>query len=370
MTLSAVKPADNATAADGPHPSGRDNGEGGTQQIAQLVGDLSTTLSGAISEIEQINARTRLLALNARIEAARAGAAGDAFSVVAGEVQGLSSKTSSVAQQLASSTRTSIASLMHTIGTRVRGMRLSDIALTNIDLIDRNLYERSCDVRWWATDSSVVEALTLRSKESYQFACHRLGVILNAYTVYLDLVLCDRDGQIVANGRPEQFGSIGTNVSDSTWFKAAIQTQTGDEYGFQGAHRSSLVDDKHVLIYSCAVRDSGQRTGQALGILGIIFNWESFAAAILDHVPLGSMEKSATRCCIVEPQGLIVADSFGKQLEERFDFAIASEIQVTPKGFSTCRYLGKDCCIGFAKAPGFETYSTGWYSLVIQPMDS
>ena len=34
--------------------------------------------------------------------------------------------------------------------------------LTNIDLIDRNLYERSCDVRWWATDSSVVDAPVLR----------------------------------------------------------------------------------------------------------------------------------------------------------------------------------------------------------------
>ena len=44
------------------------------------------------------------------------------------------------------------------LSNQVRGTRLSDLALNNIDLIDRNLYERSCDVRWWATDSSIWHA--------------------------------------------------------------------------------------------------------------------------------------------------------------------------------------------------------------------
>jgi hypothetical protein len=340
-----------------------------TKHIQKYVGDLSTTLSGAIREIEQINARTRLLALNARIESARAGAAGDAFSVVAGEVQGLSAKTSSVAQQLATNTRSTIAALMHTIGSRVRGTRLSDIALTNIDLTDRNLYERSCDVRWWATDSSVVEALTQGTEEAHRFASQRLGVILDAYTVYLDLVLCDCNGRIVANGRPNANRSVGRDVSDATWFAAAMGTASGDEYGFQGAHRSPLVGDKQVLVYSCAVREGGQRQGKVLGVLGILFNWEAFSQAILEHVPMGANEKSLTRCIIVEPNGLGVADSRGRELEERFDLGVTAEILTQPKGFAVCRYQGQECCIGFAKAPGFETYSTGWYSLVIQPMD-
>jgi hypothetical protein len=341
-----------------------------TKQIQQFVGDLSTTLTGAIREIEQINARTRLLALNARIESARAGAAGDAFSVVAGEVQGLSARTSTVAQELATNTRTTIAALVHTIGSRVRGTRLSDIALTNIDLTDRNLYERSCDVRWWATDSSVVDALTKGTEEVHRHASQRLGVILDAYTVYLDLVLCDCDGRIVANGRPTVNHSVGMDVSGAPWFNAALKSASGDEYGFQGAHRSQLVGNQQVLIYSCAVREGGQRNGTVLGVLGIIFNWETFSRAILDHVPMSAYEKSLTRCCIVEPQGLIVADSRGQELEERFDFSVASEIQSQPKGFVTCRIQGQECCIGFAKAPGFETYTTGWHSLVIQPMDA
>ena len=39
------------------------------------------------------------------------------------------------------------------------------------------------------------------------------------------------------------------------------------------------------------------------------------------------------------------------------------------KGFFVTHYQGRECCIGYAKAPGFETYTTGWYSLIIQPIE-
>ena len=39
-----------------------------------------------------------------------------------------------------------------------------DLALNAIEFIDRNLYERTCDVRWWATDSAVVDCVALRPR--------------------------------------------------------------------------------------------------------------------------------------------------------------------------------------------------------------
>jgi hypothetical protein len=41
---------------------------------------------------------------------------------------------------------------------RSRGERMVDLSLNAIELMDRNLYERTCDVRWWATDSAIVAA--------------------------------------------------------------------------------------------------------------------------------------------------------------------------------------------------------------------
>ena len=84
-----------------------------------------------------------------------------------------------------------------------RGERMVDLSLNAIELIDRNLYERTCDVRWWATDSAVIDCATAPTAASAKYASERLGVSLGAYTVYLDLWLCDLDGKVIANGRAE-----------------------------------------------------------------------------------------------------------------------------------------------------------------------
>ncbi|MFN3321787.1 MAG: methyl-accepting chemotaxis protein, partial [Allorhizobium sp.] len=79
---------------------------------------------------------------------------------------------------------------------QLRGQRLADLALNAIEIIDRNLYERTCDVRWWATDSAVVDCVAQPDAAKADHAGRRLKVILDAYTVYLDLWICDRAGTI------------------------------------------------------------------------------------------------------------------------------------------------------------------------------
>ncbi len=362
---SAIDPiAEKAT----PKATSEQNQTVGTDAIAHYVGDLAETLNDAIHQINDVNSNTHLLALNARIEAARAGSLGAAFSVVAEEMQHLSAATAKIAEGMATRTKSDIDHLLEIIGSSIRGGRLSDMALTNIDLIDRNLYERTCDVRWWATDSSLVDALTAGTPDAYEYASHRLGVILSAYTVYHDLVLCDLDGNIVANGKPNEFASTGKKVERAEWFRSAKQTSHGDEYGFETAHHSDLVNGHSVLGYSCGVREGGQARGKLLGVLGIFFNWEEFAQTIMDQSPLSDTEKNNTLCCICNDAGLILADSRGHQLDAKLDLENQQQIFAEKKNYVLDRYEGKPACIAHAQAPGFETYSTGWHSLVIQTM--
>jgi hypothetical protein len=336
--------------------------------FAELLGDLSLSLNTAIGEIRDINMNTKLLSLNARIEAARAGVAGAAFGVVAQEMQDLSGKTAQAAESLANQTKHVIDELVHVLGTKVRGTRLTDIALMNIDLIDRCLYERTCDVRWWATDQSVVDTLTDSTPETRWHACQRLGVILNAYTVYFDLVLCDLAGRVIANGRPLEYKSVGMEQAGENWFREAAASSSGDEFGFQTAHRSRLVDGKTSLVYSCGVRHEGNANGKLLGVLGIVFNWEALAQTIMANAPIAEDERAATRCVITDGDGTLLADSCGKQLQESLVLPELSQILAERKNFVTSDYRGQKCCIAHAQAPGFETYSTGWHSLVIQPV--
>ncbi len=343
-------------------------GAGSTAEILRLVRQLNGTMDTAIAEINEINSRTKLLALNARIEAARAGEFGAAFGVVAAEMQKLAASTADAANQMASQTHETIQQLFQFIGTSVRGTRLSDLALMNIDLIDRNLYERSCDARSWAADTFVCDALDNQSQQSLQFASERLASILNSHTVYFDIVVCDAHGNIVANGRSAKFRSVGRSVANEGWFTAAMATESGQQYAFDSPHRSALAGDKAVLVYSAAVRHGGRTDGAPIGVLGVLFNWDSLGQSIVNNTPLSADERESTRVLIADKKGNVLADSFGRQLSDTIPVGLLEPIATNRKGFTITRVDGKLCCVGYAAAPGYETFSTGWNSLIIQPV--
>jgi hypothetical protein len=337
-----------------------------TERVVAIISQLMTTVGSAINEIRSINENTKLLALNARIESARFGEKGAAFGVVAKEMQGLSGRTALVASEMSTDTRQSIEQLMTLISGNVLGTRLADISLNCLDLIDRNLYERTCDVRWWATDASIVDALSKPSPQALAHASTRMGIILNAYTVYSDLVLVDKQGTIVANGRPDQFNSINRDESSSPWFRQSQHSRTGDEYGFQSAHESRLANGNPSLIYSCSVREMGQANGAFLGALGVVFNWNNFANAILSGLPLDDVEKQRTSVYIVERDGSIVACSKSTPMDYRFPVQRYPTLIRGEEKYVQETVEGKDYCVAHAKAPGFETYSTNWHAFLVQ----
>jgi hypothetical protein len=252
--------------------------------------------------------------------------------------------------------------------TNIRGVRLSDLALTNIDLVDRSLYERSCDVRWWAKDGSLLEAVVKKDKHSVDDAAKRLGVILDSYTVYHDLVLCDVDGNILANGRPDQFRSAGKNQRDTVWFRTALEANSKDAFGFQTVHRSPLVGDQLSVVFSSPIRENSHEDGKILGVLGVIFNWEGLSQRIVESTPLSNEEKANCRICIIDNDGAIFADSRRKVLEGRIQFSGIESLLEEKKGFIMMQYENDYCCVGHALSPGYETYASGWHSLLIQKL--
>ncbi|HJT09494.1 MAG TPA: methyl-accepting chemotaxis protein [Candidatus Nitrosotalea sp.] len=368
MSNTLVKP-DNSLTTSEKNPKG--NGSFTLERVAELSEILAGKVESAIGEIERLNGQTHMIAINARIEASRAGMAGKAFSVVAEQMNDLSGKIGIVSKKMRNESRDSIdelGNLIKTQATNVRGTRLSDLALTNIDLIDRNLYERSCDVRWWATDDSVVNALSKKTKDAYSLVSKRLGIILNSYTVYFDLVLCDLDGNIVANGKPEVYRSVGMNAKNTTWFVNAMKNASGKEFGFQTVSKCPMVNNELSLVFSCTVRENGDQNGQVLGVLGAVFRWQDLAQKIVKEVSISNEEKDKTRICIVDENGLLLADSRDLILEETIEFLGKNDLFGQKKGFSISEYKDEKCCIAHAFSPGYETYSSNWHSLIIQKL--
>ena len=339
------------------------------ERVAELSQMLKNKVDSAIHEIGKLNGQTQMIAINARIEASRAGLAGKTFSVVAEQMNDLSNKIKVVNKKMRTENRDALSELENLIrmqATNVRGIRLSDLALTNIDIIDRNLFERSVNIIWWAADDSLINALTRKTKGSYDLAQKRFSIILNSYAVYFDLVLCDLDGNIVVNGRPENNDLAGVSVKGVEWFESAMRTINGREFGFQQVSRNALVNNEVNLVFSCAVREGGYQHGKKIGVLGAFFRWEDLAQKIVKQVHLTDEEKQNTRICIVDDDGVVFADSHDLILDDKIEFLGRNMLFEKKKDFMIADYRGDKSCVAHASSPGYETYASGLHSLIIQ----
>jgi Methyl-accepting chemotaxis protein len=323
-----------------------------------------------LNAIRNINDSIKLLSLNARIEAARAGTYGRSFAVVAEEMKTLSDKVQDTANKLdieIGKTETEI----NDAEMSARGNRLSDLAFNTIEILDRNLYERTADVRWWATESAFIEACGQpENRELSHRAVQRMDIILKNYTIYKELVLSGLDGKVIADGRPEQYSIVGRDVSDEPWFRGAIGTANGLEYSVQDVHKSNLIGD-YAVVYSAAVREGGASYGKVIGVLAVVFDWGQ-ADYIVKSVRLPDEERNVSRVLLFNGEGTVIASSDNTGiLEENVANTRGVKHALTGgKGFTTESVVGRKMIIAYAHTPGYETYQgLGWGCAIFCPID-
>lgn len=304
---------------------------------------------------------TRLLALNAQIEAARAGAAGRGFAVVAKEVQNLSSNASKNMQKFQEQVIRRIAAgqeMAETLVGDMEGIRLQDMAQTLVQLIVRNLYERTADVRWWATDTSLWECLSEPTPERLAFASERLGVINKFYSVYNNLVMTNREGVVVAASKNPGGRLIGSNLAGADWFQRSMRLRSGDEYMVE-TPRYDEAHGQQVLVYATAVRERGQADGSVLGTLGVYFDWEVQGRTIVEDEPTFSAEdKANSTVYLLDAAKKVMACSDHNRVGTLFPLR-----EQGPKG----SYYEDQNIVAYAKTLGYQEYDgLGWYGVIVQ----
>lgn len=335
------------------------------ERVARIATDVAALTKTKLAEIESVATATKMLAINASVEAATAGSSGAGFAVVAREVEKVSESVKTLSVDLNEQLTPLVAQLTE-LGDRlveqVRGARLADLARNVVELIDRNLYERSCDVRWWATDSAVVDACEQDAADVRAHAGRRLGVILSSYTVYLDLWIAARSGTVIANGRPEKFHAVGVDVAGEEWFKQALATKSGGEYVACDVTENRTLGGATVATYATAVRAGGDERGEIIGALGIFFDFAPQARDIVCGVRLEETERDRTRVMLVDSNHRVLSSSDDTgALRERIDLRGA--------GKDTSGYYSRrdGTVVGFSLTPGYETYDgLGWYGVITQ----
>jgi hypothetical protein len=311
--------------------------------------------------------QTRMLALNATIEAARAGSAGMGFAVVANEVKNLATTASTNQAAFQNSVQANIQlgmTMVEALVQQVEGERLSGIALMCVQLITRNLYERTCDVRFWARDAALWAALDEPTSDRVAHATTVLENLNSVYTVYENLMMTDREGRVVAVSNRRHAGLIGTSVAGTSWFRDAMSTTSADDYVSAPVNPDPVHGGHSTAMYATAIRHSGAERGEILGVLGIAFDWEKQGNSIVrDEAGFDAEEWVRSRVLLLDANKRVIASSDGKDLWQPFSAEITG---------ARGNHMGSGHqVIAHAQTIGYETFDGhGWYGVVIQTPES
>jgi len=338
-------------------------------QIKEIINTIQTEVQHFAATNEKIAHQTNLLALNATIEAVRAGELGKGFAVVAHEVKSLASQAAKNSKDLRTRVLAGIMQQTSQLADQFISrdcQRLSEMSQTLVQLIVRNLYERTADVRWWATDDAFYKCMEQLDDASIQYAIKRLGLINRFYSVYMNLVLVDKAGRVIACSQPNRYPRVmGANMAGLHWYRGAMSTRSGDEYVVDDIYNDPLHDNQPVCVYATAVRKGGEVHGEVLGAIGVFFDWPEQAKIIVRNEPnLSEEEWKRSRVLLLDAKSRIIAASDGKDMLSTFHLKTDGK----NKGYYTD---SNGQIIAFARTLGYQEYDgLGWTGVIIQQPDS
>ena len=240
---------------------------------SQLVPEINKQTFGKVQEDKE---SIQLISLNGIVFASKLGKRGVALGPIFDQIKHTGEFTTSKMEDLLK--EMAVGELLLNL------QALENFSKQAIDLLDRNLFERAADVRWWSTDKFFWTALQEPTAENFQRAAHRMEVINGSYTMYRNLVLVSRTGEVVASAKSEDRTKLKSlSVYDDEWFLMAMRTTKSSEFAVQDVVKSKLEGRKErSLMYSSGVRSGGGRTGDPIGVVGILFDWDTEAKKILN----------------------------------------------------------------------------------------
>jgi chemotaxis signal transduction protein len=177
-----------------------------------------------------------------------------------------------------------------------------------VDLLDRNLYERANDCRWWALTPDLRALLANPHRDAR--LVHRISDLLtyinSLYTVYTQIYVYDATGCIVASSHPQadSHAVIGTTIDASTL--GQVNALPGEQdYFVTPFAPTPLYEDRPTYTYHAAIRHP-DNDKIVVGGIGIVFDSESELLAMLRG---GLGNKPDANALFVDRAGTVISST-------------------------------------------------------------
>lgn len=319
-------------------------------------------------EIQRNKGDIQLISINGIVLATDLGKSGKSFMPIFDQITATGSSTTGKMELLLSEMSSDM--LQQNLAA------LENLSKQAIELIDRNLFERAADVRWWATDHVFWSSLGHRSGQSADEVCRRLSIINSAYAMYRDLVLADINGKIVANSRADNRERLdGKSVTDHPWFRQGMQLNRSMQYGAQDVGKSDLEHEDTSLIFYAPVLEGGQRTGKPMGVLAILFDWKQQALPILqDCLPrMDAHVVEGGAAFYVNRDKVVIASTNEDKFPVGKHVPLPTENSSLKDGQSASGVFsvdGRKYILGSSASHGYREYKgLGWTAHVVRSID-
>lgn len=235
----------------------------------------NSELTAIRAEVDAINADLRRVVWNGRL--------------VAGLHSGAQARLKAVLQQIneaGSRTRDRVAAAIQDLYRSSLGrahQQAQGLARLAADMLDRNLYERANDCRWWAL-SPVLERVLAQpdSAEGRRELAAVLAHVNSLYTVYTRLVVFDAEGRIRAVSNDDADAPLAEGTLDPAWLQACAALQDPQRYAVSDFVASPLSGGVPTYVYLAAVRADQPR--RHVGGIAIVFDAAREFGAMLQGV--------------------------------------------------------------------------------------
>ena len=227
------------------------------------------------------------------------------------------------------------------------------------NIMDRNLYERANDCRWWALSDELAAVLAeldtttdpTRRAAATREAQRVLAHLNSLYTVYRRVALFDGLGRVIAVSRDADTLPADLSI-DPSLVQRVLTLQGTQAYAVSPMAPSALTDGAPTYVYCAALRAPGSNT--VIGGMALAFESAGeFRAMLRDAAP----DPAEAQAFFVDANRRVVAsldDSVA--VGTALPFELPFESSSTEAGTALVRWQAQEYLVGIAPSTGYREF--------------